>query len=290
MSTTALRARPFAASDRAALLALLRREHRPAGQPPVTPAMLAACLRKESPIDGGWWADLRTYQVSVLPGDGGGLAGAGATGISRKDGAGYVLWLAAGGDPDIQNQLLDEALSQLAGCSVQRAFWFATALDAGLEGLPVATARGLHQGLVQRGFEGSDAWLYMHRRLEDITARSADGAVTAGGSVTIRPPGEAPDTYVQGGLLNPGLAIISWLGVTPARRGRGLGRQLLDAMLAHLRHLGAAEVILYVDHDAPGGDRDRSAAIALYRSSGFAEVDHLWSYERAQPDLPMRTS
>ena len=70
------------------------------------------------------------------------------------------------------------------------------------------------------------------------------------------------------------------MGVAPEHRGHGLGRQLLDEMLAHLRHLGAREVILYVDHDTPGGDRDRSAAVALYRS-GFAEVDHLWSYERS---------
>jgi len=86
---------------------------------------------------------------------------------------------------------------------------------------------------------------------------------------------------VTGALLSPRLAIISWLGVIPARRGRGVGRQLLDEMLSHLRHLGAAGVILYVDHDAPGGDRDRSAATALYLSAGFALVDHLWSYERS---------
>jgi len=281
MSRTALRSRPFAAPDTADLLALLRREHRPLGQPHVTAAMLAACLRGQSPIDAGWWADLRAYRVTVLPARTGGLAGAVATGISRADGVGYVLWLAGGDDSTVQAELLDEALSQLAGTSPQRAFWFATALSAGLEGLPVGHAGALHGALIQRGFAGSDAWLYMRRDLGDIAPRLATDAVTAGGSITIRPPGDPASPEVTGALLTPQLAIISWLGVPAQSRGRGLGRQLLDAMLAHLRQLGANEVILYVDHDAPGGARDRGAAIALYRSVGFTDVDHLWSYQRA---------
>jgi ribosomal protein S18 acetylase RimI-like enzyme len=280
MSTTTLRPRPFAVPDTGDLLTLLRRAHRLLGQPQVTAAMLAQCLRKDSPIDGRWWADLGTYRVSVLPDGAGGLAGAVATGISRTDGVGYVLWLAAGEYPEVQTRLLDEALSQLAGTSIQRAFWFATALGAGLEGLPVGHAGALHTALIQRGFGGSDAWLYMHRDLGDIAPRRAAGAVTKGGTVTIRPPADVADTDAQGALLTPRLAIISWLGVAAAHRGRGLGRRLLDEMLAHLRHLGATEVILYVDHDARGGARDRSAAITLYRSSGFTDVDHLWSYQR----------
>ena len=277
-----LHSRPFAVPDTDGLLALLRREHRPLGQPEVTGAMLAACLRGRSPIDDAWWADLHTYQVSVLTGRDGGLVGAVATGIAATDGAGYVLWLAGGQDTAVQTRLLDDALARLAGTSVQRAFWFATALGAGLEGLPAARAGTLHAALVQRGFAGRDAWLYLHRDLGDIPPRPAAGVVAgAGGSVTIRLPGVSAAAVVTGALLSPRLAIISWLGVIPPRRGRGVGRQLLDEMLSHLRHLGAAGAILYVDHDAPGGDRDRSAATALYLSAGFALVDHLWSYERS---------
>lgn len=43
---------------------------------------------------------------------------------------------------------------------------------------------------------------------------------------------------------------------------------------------GAREVILYVDDDEPGGERDRTAANRLYDTSGFTEVDRLHSYTR----------
>lgn len=229
-----------------------------------------------------WWADLRAYQVSVLPDRSGGLAGAVATGVGVTDGVGYILWLAAGASVSVQGRLLDIALAQLTDTAAQRAFYFATALGAGLEGLPVRHAVTLHEALLERAFAGSDAWLYMHRDLTDVTAQpAARASTTPGGAVTIRPAGDPAGCDVQGALLSPSLGMVSWLGVAPEQRGHGLGRQLLDEMLAHLRHLGACEVILYVDHDAPGGDRDRSAAIALYRSSGFTEVDHLWSYERS---------
>lgn len=276
--TAAFHARPFAASDTAALLELLRREHRLLGQPEVTASMLEACLRGSSPVDGAWWSDLRDYQVSVLEGRGG-LVGAVGTGIAQTDGAGYVLWLASGQNTAVKARLLDDALVRLAGTPVQRAFWFATALGAGLEGLPATRNSALHQALVSRGFTASDAWLYLHRDLGDITARAAEAA-EAGSSVTIRLQGEPAVAEVVGALLGPRLGVISWLGVSPARRGQGVGRRLLDAMLAHLRHLGAAEVILFVDHDEPGGVRDRSATLALYASAGFTVVDHLWSYER----------
>jgi GNAT superfamily N-acetyltransferase len=234
--------RPLAASDSGALLALLGREQRLLGQPHVTHAMLEQCLLKQSPIDGGWWAELSAYRVAVLAGAGG-LAGAVATAVS--DDAGYVLWLAAGGDAGVQGQLLDIAVGQLPGNRPLRAFWFATALGAGLEGLPVRHAASLNAALLTRGFEGRDAWLYMHRDLGDITARPAARAVTTpGGAVTIRPEGDPPGCDVQGSLLFPELGIVSWLGVAPEHRGHGLGRQLLDAMLGHLRHLGAREVIL----------------------------------------------
>ncbi|MFD7235946.1 GNAT family N-acetyltransferase [Streptomyces syringium] len=65
----------------------------------------------------------------------------------------------------------------------------------------------------------------------------------------------------------------------PEARGRGLGRLLLGSVLEALTALGATEVVLYVDDDEPpGGERDRTAANALYDSAGFTEVDQLWSY------------
>lgn len=56
------------------------------------------------------------------------------------------------------------------------------------------------------------------------------------------------------------------LGVAPTARGRGLGRSLTLAGLHHLRALGLAMALLYVD-------ADNTAAIGLYRSLGFAVWD-----------------
>ncbi|GAA4935844.1 hypothetical protein [Actinoplanes utahensis] len=47
-----------------------------------------------------------------------------------------------------------------------------------------------------------------------------------------------------------------------------------------LADLGASEAILYVDDDASGIDRDRTAANRLYDRSGFTEIDRLHSYRR----------
>ncbi len=56
------------------------------------------------------------------------------------------------------------------------------------------------------------------------------------------------------------------IGVHPRAAGRGLGRALLDAGLAHLRSRGCNRVFLYVDED-------NEAAVNLYLRSGF-DIEH----------------
>lgn len=60
----------------------------------------------------------------------------------------------------------------------------------------------------------------------------------------------------------PGVGEVYVIGVHPRAAGRGLGRELLDAGLAHLRAEGCNHVILYVDED-------NTKAVNLYRRSGF---------------------
>jgi mycothiol synthase len=59
---------------------------------------------------------------------------------------------------------------------------------------------------------------------------------------------------------------ISLLGVTPAHRGRGLGRNLLARGLHWLRTAAMGEARLGVDSSSPTG------ALALYESAGFSVV------------------
>ena len=68
------------------------------------------------------------------------------------------------------------------------------------------------------------------------------------------------------------------VGVDPAEQGTGLGRALTLIGVQHLRGLGLAEVMLYVDES-------NTAAIGLYASLGFVHsgTDVMFSREGAEP-------
>ena len=61
---------------------------------------------------------------------------------------------------------------------------------------------------------------------------------------------------------DPPYGEVYVVAVNPKAAGRGIGKVLTGAGLAHLRDLGLPKVILYVD-----GDND--PAIAVYTGQGF---------------------
>ena len=72
------------------------------------------------------------------------------------------------------------------------------------------------------------------------------------------------------------LGEVYVVAVDPAAQGRGLGRALTAAGLAHLAVLGVREIILYVESD-------NAPAIATYSKLGFAHAETHVQYSRV-PD------
>jgi len=73
---------------------------------------------------------------------------------------------------------------------------------------------------------------------------------------------------------------VNEIGVAPSRQRRGIGRQLLDAMLAHGRTLGCTEAWL-------GTEDTNEAARRLYQSAGGApEPFVLYSFQLAPDEAP----
>ena len=66
--------------------------------------------------------------------------------------------------------------------------------------------------------------------------------------------------------LAPGWAELKSMHVRTDQRGRGLGRTLLDGLIAQARAQGITRLSLETGH-APAF----AAAVALYRAAGFAE-------------------
>ncbi len=83
-------------------------------------------------------------------------------------------------------------------------------------------------------------------------------------------PAVAPDGFVLARLA-AGEAEILTIAVARAKRGRGLGRALMDAVLRHLHAERAESLTLEVD-------QDNQWAIALYRRLGFEEVARRTAY------------
>lgn len=113
-------------------------------------------------------------------------------------------------------------------------------------------------------FEGDDPWparAFLSeldgRHNHYVAARSGDKLIGYAGIARL-------------GILPPHEYEIHTIGVDPAFQGQGVGRRLLDELLAYA---GGGTVYLEVR-------TDNAAAIGLYRSAGFVEVKLRKSYYR----------
>jgi len=206
----------------------------------------------------------------------------GVAGYGTKEQDGYLIWLHAHEDKAIIQVLVQAVLRKLRACQRILAFWFATPLTLGVEGLPISHRPVTHQVLCEAGFVGEDCWLYMggnpaSQEGEDIAQVEHTGQDW---KLSVR-AGEAVIAEAQVSLVDT-IGVVWWLFVDEQQRGKGLGKSLFRQALRILHEVGAETIILYVDHDDPI-ERDRRPAITLYRAHGFQVIDHLWSCWRGMP-------
>lgn len=278
--------RPYTPADTAAVLELINAERIP-GQPVTSAGMLSDALEGRSAVDAGWWADLESPSTWVAVSGHGSVVGAVSYAWRPKDRTGMLLWLHSGEQEPVAKALVDHVVTEFAPNPVE-AFQIASALSLGLEALPVGHRPVTDAVLRRTGFTAERLWRYMRA---DLPVTSLPRLVrvkestSAGGKAARRLEAHrfwrTVTAEAEVGEPVQGIGVLWWIEVSEASRGRGLGRRMLGSALARLTDLGAREVILYVDDDAPRGDlRDRTAANSLYESAGFIEVDRLYSYKR----------
>jgi ribosomal protein S18 acetylase RimI-like enzyme len=107
--------------------------------------------------------------------------------------------------------------------------------------------------------------------IDALSERTA--ALMADGEITVLLGGERPDGIAvlrfRPSMYSDTLdAHLEELYVAPDRRGRGIGRALLDSAMTTARETGAARMDI-------GTSEDDTAALGLYESSGFTNLERL---------------
>jgi GNAT superfamily N-acetyltransferase len=283
-----LKTRSFRRQDIPHLLNILSADHLPS-QPQTRIQDVRAALTGRATIDRHWWKALTSIQTIVAL-QGQEILGAASFGKQKidptkrlqPDGSGCLLWLHAREEPAVIEALLLAVLTELNDCPRVYAFWFATPLTVGIEGLPMGHRLQTHQMLLQHHFIGKDAWLYM---AGPVAAPSHEIASvkknTRGWQLSVH-EGQKLIAEAKVSLGQGCIGLLHWLWVREDRRGQGLGTRLFSQARNVLADAGAQTIVLFADHGSPD-EYDRTAAIHLYQRHGFSVVDHLWSYWRGTP-------
>jgi mycothiol synthase len=173
------------------------------------------------------------------------------------------------------------ALARRLGFERSRALWVMTR-EAGPVDVPEV------EGVAVRGYRDSDADEVLRVNAAAFAHHPEQGSMDAA-SLAER---MAEPWFDPAGLLvadsGAGLLAFHWtkqhsadlaevyvVAVDPAAQGRGLGRMITAAGLAHLASLGVHRIILYVESDNP-------AAIATYTELGFRHTSTHVQYARAR--------
>lgn len=265
------RTRHFTREDAPAVASLLN-ERRLVGQPFATPEMLLAPVAGDA-IDRWFYDQLVETRVLVVEEDAN-VVGAVAWGTTHDE-IRDLLWLAYARE-DLLGDLLAAALAGWTG--PVRAFWYASTITLGQEGLPRAPHEALHRLLTELGFVGQDLWSYQMCELDGVAPGGPRPQYHQ--RVALADASGTPVGEYEYSIGSHGIGVLWWLGVDEPYRRQGHGARALDRVLTEMRSRGVSRVILYVDDDDVTGERDRTAAKALYASRGFHEEDRLWSYSR----------
>ncbi len=159
--------RHFTRRDMSAVLELLHADQLPS-QPRCIVRDVQQALAGRATIDHKWWEALATIRAIVAT-EGNDVVGVASYGWQKTDpsqalqpdASGCLLWLHAREDRSVIESLLTAVLEALQACPRIYAFWFATPLTVGIEGLPLVHRPVTHQVLLEQHFIGNDDWLYM---------------------------------------------------------------------------------------------------------------------------------
>lgn len=266
-------------ADFGAALDLVNADRVP-GQPPCAPEDLSAALAGKAEIDRYWWNHFGGVKVLVAENERGGVVGFAAYAVTRDTNEGYILWVHGREKPAVIRALLRHIGDELRGFDV-KAFWIATPLALGFEGLPVRHRKATHSVLRSLGFYGEDDWLLMQGKpaeVAQVVGRVRKQRGKEAWDIVISDAGKKTVAEAKVELGPDGIGFLWWIEVDPKARGKGYGRALLGQARKVLGDAGADRVVLFVDHDNPE-ERDRRPAIKMYEEEGFEVVDHLYSYQ-----------
>jgi ribosomal protein S18 acetylase RimI-like enzyme len=271
--------------DVAAVLELINGDRLP-GQPSCDRRMLRDALQGRSKLERQWWSSFSAIRCLVAT-ENGRVVGAVSFTSAEQGHDGYLLWLHTDETPAVTDTLLKSFEAALPRASRLRAFFIATPLTAGLEGLPRSQRETTHYSLLSHGYAARDAWLFLTGPVPPaapepsvpvaVQWRDDDSVHLVVKDGEGRLMGESQLAFYPDGVV-----VWWWIHVPEEYRGRGLSRQITCQVVNECAKAGAHTMSGYIDHNNAACEDRRGPALALYENLGARIVDNLWEYEKSR--------